>query len=111
MLVDEWFRALDRSERKTVLVSLHSVRDVAEGNVPTHRAVQLIKTVWPHLRPLLNALDDDHYQLKLDDGDSRDPAYADDSLGVSDNGSLPASNSGHGGSSPSAPANVPVAKR
>jgi len=68
MIVDDWFKALDRAARKDVLVSLHSIRDVAEGNVPTHRAVQLIKTVWPHLRPLLNALDDDHYELKREEG-------------------------------------------
>lgn len=69
MRVDEWFAALDRAERKNVLAALHCVRDVAEGNVPSHRAGQNLKVAWTYLRPLLQALDDDHYELKRSEGD------------------------------------------
>lgn len=70
MRVDEWFATLDRAERKQVLASLHAVRDVAEGNIAIQRARQYLEAAWPQLRPLLQALDDDHYELKQREGDT-----------------------------------------
>jgi hypothetical protein len=69
MRVDEWFAALDRAERKAVLAALHCCRDVAEGNIPLQRARGHLEAAWEHLRPLLQALDDDHYELKQREGD------------------------------------------
>lgn len=69
MRVDEWFAALDRAERKQVLASMHAVRDVSQGNISIQRARQHLEAAWPSLRPLLQALDDDHYELKQREGD------------------------------------------
>jgi hypothetical protein len=69
MRVDEWFKTLDRGARKNVLAAMYRVRDVAEGDVPSHRAIQDLKGAWQYLKPLLHALDDDHYELKRNEGD------------------------------------------
>lgn len=71
MRVDEWFASLDRAARKDVLQSLHCCRDIAEGNVTAQRSVKYLQAAWPHLRPLLQALDDDHYELKHAEGDTQ----------------------------------------
>lgn len=70
MRVDEWFTALGRLDRKNVLAALHCVRDIAEGNVPSHRAVRHLEAAWPYLKPLLHALDEDHYEIKRAEGDT-----------------------------------------